>query len=150
MSENNQTNSADNADKLGHRDGTNNNGGCQHRIGRVTRNPFLNFLRDMRKNVQGMSCKQLSSKAAEIWRNMSKIQKEPYRQMARKAAPMARRRRRSKLRRRRRSRNRSSRRSRTRSLSSESEDFREARNRKKRSKSRKRRSKSRRRRHYKK
>lgn len=148
MSENNQTNSTDNADKLGHRDGTNNNGGCQHRSGRVTRNPFLNFLRDMRKNVQGMSCQQLTLKGAEIWRNMSKIQKEPYRQMARKAAPLARRRKRSKLRRRRRSRKRSSR-SRTRSLSSESEDFREARNRKRRSKSRKRRSKSRRRRHYK-
>lgn len=148
MSENNQTNSAENADKLGHRDGTNNNGGCQHRIGRVTRNPFLNFLRDMRKNVQGMSCKQLSLKAAEIWRNMSKIQKEPYRQMARKAAPIPRRRR-SKLRRRRRSRKRSSRRSRTRSLSSESEDCEEARNRIRRSKSKKRRAKSRRRRRFK-
>ncbi|ENN82475.1 hypothetical protein D910_09019 [Dendroctonus ponderosae] len=53
--------------------------------GRVTRNPFLNFLRDMRRNTQGMSPIEVTQRGAEIWRNMTRAQKEPYCQMARQA-----------------------------------------------------------------
>lgn len=73
--------------------------------GRVTRNPFLNFLRDMRKNTQGMSPIQVTRRGAEIWRNMTRAQKEPYCQMARQAERRPRR-----LHRRRRSRQRKRRR----------------------------------------
>ncbi|XP_050305129.1 protamine [Anthonomus grandis grandis] len=115
------------------------------RTGRITRNPFLNFLRDMRKNAQGMSPMELSMKGAEIWRGMTKSQKEPYCQLARQAA----------RRRRRRSRRRRRHRRRSRTVSSERDDeaprsigevkFTEARRRRRRSKSRRSRRRRRRR-----
>ncbi|KAL1496955.1 hypothetical protein ABEB36_007998 [Hypothenemus hampei] len=59
-----------------------------HKTGPITNNPFLNFLRDMRKNTstQGLNPMELSAKGGEIWRNMSVTQKEPYYQMARQVA----------------------------------------------------------------
>ncbi|XP_030753114.1 protamine-like [Sitophilus oryzae] len=109
------------------------------RTGRITNNPFLNFLREMRKKTMGLSPTELSSKGAEIWRNMTKSEKEPYCLLARQA----RRRRKSRRRRRRRGRGRS----RTRSVSSDSQadSFVEARRGRKRSRRRRGRSRRRRR-----
>lgn len=59
------------------------------RSGRITRNPFLNFLRDMRKNARGLSITQVASKGAELWRKMDEQQKQPYHQLARQARKMA-------------------------------------------------------------
>ncbi|KAL1496956.1 hypothetical protein ABEB36_007999 [Hypothenemus hampei] len=67
-----------------------------HNVGPITNNPFLNFLRDMRKNTHGLSPTQLSAKGGELWRNMSVTQKEPYCQMARQVAGRRRSRRRLK------------------------------------------------------
>ncbi|CAH1130780.1 unnamed protein product [Ceutorhynchus assimilis] len=64
------------------------------RIGRVTRNPFLNFLREVRKKCSGMGVLEISVKAGELWRKMSRNEKEPFLQMARQAPRRRRRRRR--------------------------------------------------------
>lgn len=59
------------------------------RSGRITRNPFLNFLRDMRRNARGLSVTEVASKGAELWRKMDEQQKQPYHQLARQARKMA-------------------------------------------------------------
>ncbi|CAG9768866.1 unnamed protein product [Ceutorhynchus assimilis] len=61
------------------------------RRGRITRNPFLNFMRDVRKSIRGVSPLELSVKGAIIWRSMSQHEKEPYQQMARQARKIIRR-----------------------------------------------------------
>ncbi|KAF7278609.1 hypothetical protein GWI33_008179 [Rhynchophorus ferrugineus] len=114
-----------------------------HKAGRITSNPFLNFLREMRKKTQGLTPMELSSKGAEIWRTMSKNEKEPYCALAKQVARRGRRRRKS-----RRGRRRRRGRSRRRSASSDSQidSVIEARRGRRRSKSRRKRSRRRRRR----
>ncbi|KAF7278610.1 uncharacterized protein LOC143190993 [Rhynchophorus ferrugineus] len=113
-----------------------------HKTGRVTKNPFLNFLREMRKRTQGLTPIEITTKGAEIWRSMTKHEKEPYCALAKQAARRGRRRRRKSRRGRRRRRGRS----RTRSVSSDSEAdciVEAKRGRRRRSKSRRRRSRRR-------
>lgn len=69
------------------------------KIGPITRNPFLNFLRDMRKAAHGMSITELASRGAELWRKMNAHQKKPYCELAKQAARTKRRRRRHRRRR---------------------------------------------------
>ncbi|KAJ8943237.1 hypothetical protein NQ318_009928 [Aromia moschata] len=71
------------------------------RSGRITRNPFLNFMRDFRKSNNGLKLTELTKRGAELWRKMNERQKSPYCQLA-KQAPRRRRRRKSSKRRRRR------------------------------------------------
>lgn len=59
------------------------------RSGRITRNPFLNFLRDMRRTARGLSITEVASKGAELWRKMDEQQKQPYHQLARQARKMS-------------------------------------------------------------
>ncbi|KAK9695040.1 Protamine and protamine like [Popillia japonica] len=49
-----------------------------HRPGRITRNPFLNFLRDYRKNHCNMTVVQIACEGAKEWRAMSDEQKQQY------------------------------------------------------------------------
>lgn len=97
------------------------------RCGRITRNPFLNFLRDIRKNAKGLSITEVASKGAEIWRKMDDRQKQPYLQLAKEARKMAGRSKHSKRRSKRRSNSR--RKSRTRSRSRKSKSRRKSRSR---------------------
>ncbi|XP_030757182.1 protamine-like isoform X2 [Sitophilus oryzae] len=53
--------------------------------GKITRNPFLNFLRDFRKNNKGLKVTQLTKIGAKVWRNMNKREKSPYYRMAKEA-----------------------------------------------------------------
>lgn len=65
------------------------------KIGPITRNPFLNFLRDMRKAARsGMTITELTARGGELWRKMSSKQKKPYCELARQAAKVKRRKRR--------------------------------------------------------
>lgn len=73
------------------------------RSGRITKNPFLNFLRDMRRNARGLSVTEVASKGAELWRKMDEQQKQPYHQLAKQARRMAGRSKKSRRRSRRRS-----------------------------------------------
>lgn len=51
--------------------------------GRMTINPWLNFLRHFRTSYCGIRRQnELFQKASEVWRNMSDIQKEPFRLQA--------------------------------------------------------------------
>lgn len=60
------------------------------RVGKITTNPFLNFLREMRKTSKNMSVTQVVSKGAELWRKMDPQQKQPYHQLAKQARMSAR------------------------------------------------------------
>ncbi|KAK9695047.1 Protamine and protamine like [Popillia japonica] len=53
-------------------------GGKCHKPGPVTRNPFLNFLRDYRKKHCGKTVVQIARDGAKEWRCMSEQQKEQY------------------------------------------------------------------------
>ncbi|KAJ8941577.1 hypothetical protein NQ314_010351 [Rhamnusium bicolor] len=72
------------------------------RSGRVTRNPFLNFMRDFRKSNNGLKLTELTKRGAELWRKMNDRQKSPYCQLARQAPKRRSRRRRRRRKRRRR------------------------------------------------
>lgn len=60
---------------------------CTHtfKSGRITRNPFLNFLRDFRRSNGGLKLTELTRRGAEIWRKMNDRQKSPYCHLARQA-----------------------------------------------------------------
>ncbi|CAH1953880.1 unnamed protein product [Acanthoscelides obtectus] len=63
-----------------------NNRKCnQYKSGKVTINPFLNFVRDVRIKSEGLSVCEIARKAGRLWHRMSQEQKRPYYQMARKA-----------------------------------------------------------------
>ncbi|KAG4072421.1 hypothetical protein HA402_004353 [Bradysia odoriphaga] len=47
-------------------------------LGKVTRNPFFNFLRDFRKCRQGMSAKEIAVDGGEKWRAMDEKDKAKY------------------------------------------------------------------------
>ncbi|CAG9831277.1 unnamed protein product [Diabrotica balteata] len=81
----------------------------RYKAGRVTRNPFLNFLRIFRKNAEGMSVKDIAIEGGNIWRKMDKQEKKLYLDQAKLAPyrPRVRRRKRSLSRGRRRSKSRS-------------------------------------------
>lgn len=57
-----------------------NAGSCN--AGRVTINPWLNFLRHFRTMHCGIRQKELFQRAAQVWQNMSDVEKEPYREQA--------------------------------------------------------------------
>ncbi|RZB39675.1 HMG box domain containing protein [Asbolus verrucosus] len=57
------------------------------------RNPFLNFIREFRKNNTGMKSSEVVSKAAEKWRNMNQSEKSPYCEQAKNAPKRKRRKR---------------------------------------------------------
>ncbi|CAH1154214.1 unnamed protein product [Phaedon cochleariae] len=57
----------------------------KYRTGRVTCNPFLNFMRDMRKNSRGMTITQMAVKGADIWKKMDFDAKQPYCLLAKQA-----------------------------------------------------------------
>lgn len=52
---------------------------------RAFRNPFFNFLADFRRENSNLKATQIASRGAERWRNMSKDEKTPYWEMAKKA-----------------------------------------------------------------
>ncbi|CAH1955361.1 unnamed protein product [Acanthoscelides obtectus] len=56
-----------------------------YKTGKITTSPFLNFVRDVRKNSKGLSICEIGSKAGKIWRNMTDEQKKPYYLLAKKA-----------------------------------------------------------------
>ncbi|XP_050503934.1 protamine-like [Diabrotica virgifera virgifera] len=58
----------------------------KYKPGRITRNPFLNFLRIFRKNAEGMSVKDIAIKGGNLWRKMDQQQKKLYLDQA-KLAP---------------------------------------------------------------
>ncbi|GJQ73198.1 hypothetical protein Trydic_g13581 [Trypoxylus dichotomus] len=49
-----------------------------HRPGRLTRNPFLNFLREYRRTHCNMSMIQIACEGAKEWRSMTDEQKQQY------------------------------------------------------------------------
>lgn len=50
---------------------------------RITRNPFLNYLRDFRKsNNQKLNMTELAKRAATRWRSMTQNEKSPYVQLS--------------------------------------------------------------------
>ncbi|KAF7285475.1 hypothetical protein GWI33_010573 [Rhynchophorus ferrugineus] len=53
--------------------------------GKITRNPFFNFLRDFRAANRGLSISEISQKGAEAWRNMKREDKIAYYKMAKEA-----------------------------------------------------------------
>ncbi|ENN77863.1 FACT complex subunit SSRP1 [Dendroctonus ponderosae] len=55
------------------------------REGKVSRNPFINFLAEFRATRKGVKMTELSKQAGREWRNMSKESKSPYLQMAQNA-----------------------------------------------------------------
>ncbi|KAF2901920.1 hypothetical protein ILUMI_04265 [Ignelater luminosus] len=55
------------------------------RVGRITRNPFLNFLREFRMQNDGLGIIASAEAAGAIWRNMTQDKKEPYRKQAENA-----------------------------------------------------------------
>lgn len=57
-----------------------------YRPGKITRNPFLNFLRDVRLTQIG-TVTELAIKAGEMWAGMNCIQKEKYYSLAKTAPP---------------------------------------------------------------
>lgn len=58
--------------------GTKKNARKQTKPGRITRNPFLNFMRDFRRAHKGMKATDVVKHGAELWRKMSDRQKSPY------------------------------------------------------------------------
>ncbi|CAH1110931.1 unnamed protein product [Psylliodes chrysocephalus] len=68
-----------------------NNQPPKYKPGRVTRNPFLNFLRDVRRNAYGLTLYEIATKGADMWRKMDAKDKQPYCEQA-KMAPYRRRR----------------------------------------------------------
>lgn len=77
-----------------------------YKSGRVTRNPFLNFMRDFRKTRCGLKLTELTRKGAEVWRKMNNRQRSPYCHLARQAPKRRNRRKKRKTARRRRRRGR--------------------------------------------
>lgn len=73
---------------------------------KVTRNPFLNFLRDMRLKNPNKKVTEVAKDAGAVWNTMNAQDKERYYIMARSAARTKRRRRRTHRDRSRRSRHR--------------------------------------------
>ncbi|XP_057669286.1 protamine-like [Diorhabda carinulata] len=57
-----------------------------YRKGKITRNPFLNFLREVRKNSHGMNVIDIVVKGANLWRKMDPKDKKVYQEQA-KSAP---------------------------------------------------------------
>lgn len=55
------------------------------KLGKITRNPFLNFLRYFRKTSGGLPMAQVTKNAGKQWRTMTERDRSPYRNMARKA-----------------------------------------------------------------
>ncbi|XP_044255101.1 HMG1/2-like protein [Tribolium madens] len=53
--------------------------------GKTTRNPFLNFVQEFRKNNRGIPAQEQVARAAEAWRKMSDNEKAPYYEMAKRA-----------------------------------------------------------------
>ncbi|XP_017784726.1 PREDICTED: protamine-like [Nicrophorus vespilloides] len=53
-----------------------------HRSGKVTRNPFLNFLRQFRRQHCGWSVVKIAVEGARVWCKMGKHEKEKYRREA--------------------------------------------------------------------
>lgn len=49
-----------------------------HRLGRITKNPFLNFLRDFRRRHTDLTCVQIACEGGKEWRNMNDDQKQQY------------------------------------------------------------------------
>lgn len=66
------------------------------RAGRVTRNPFLNFLRDFRTSYWGVPATQVVTLGAKEWRCLSDGQRAKYVEQAKMAPKEVRRRRRRK------------------------------------------------------
>nr|CAH7760712.1 unnamed protein product [Callosobruchus chinensis] len=56
-----------------------------YKAGKISVNPFLNFVRDVRKISTGISVCKIVRKAARLWRRMNDEEKQPYKQMAKKA-----------------------------------------------------------------
>ncbi|KAF2901921.1 hypothetical protein ILUMI_04266 [Ignelater luminosus] len=55
------------------------------RVGKITRNPFFNFLREFRTLNNNLSVIAAAKAAGAIWRSMDQDQKEPYRKQAQNA-----------------------------------------------------------------
>lgn len=55
------------------------------KVGKITANPFFNFLRDIRKTATGKSLQELTAQGAALWRRMSHNEKQPYRNLAQQA-----------------------------------------------------------------
>lgn len=51
---------------------------------KLSRNPFINFIKDFRKSVTFPNSRLLFSKAGEAWRGMSQDEKNPYYEQAKK------------------------------------------------------------------
>lgn len=62
------------------------------RKGRITRNPFLNFLREYRKGKDSRKMTSVASQAANKWKRLSEAEKRRYRKQAARAPPEKRRR----------------------------------------------------------
>jgi len=58
------------------------------KLGKITRNPFFNFLRYFRKASRGLPMAQVTKNAAKQWRTMTERDRSPYHNMARKAPPL--------------------------------------------------------------
>ncbi|GLV39484.1 hypothetical protein CBL_09629 [Carabus blaptoides fortunei] len=54
----------------------------KYRPGKITRNPFLNFLREYRKQCCSDSILQVAIDGAKEWNNMTAAEREPYIQQA--------------------------------------------------------------------
>lgn len=48
------------------------------RVGKITRNPYFNFLRVVRKENFGLTIIEVARLGAEKWRNMSVVEKCPF------------------------------------------------------------------------
>lgn len=62
--------------------GTSNDAPPSCNPGRVTINPWFNFLRYFRRTHCGIRQAELLQRASQVWRNMSDVEKEPYREEA--------------------------------------------------------------------
>ncbi|KAF2886943.1 hypothetical protein ILUMI_19230 [Ignelater luminosus] len=56
-----------------------------YKAGKITRNPFFNFLREYRSKNCGMTVIALAKAAGAIWRKMDATQREPYCKLAQSA-----------------------------------------------------------------
>lgn len=57
----------------------------KYRTGKVTNNPFLNFMREVRKSAKGKSIFELTSQSAALWRKMGPKERLPYENLAKQA-----------------------------------------------------------------
>lgn len=57
----------------------------RYRVGKITRNPFLNFLRYYRRVNRGRPVRKIVKEGAQMWKAMTERERSPYKNMAKKA-----------------------------------------------------------------